>query len=76
VVHETGHGIGFLAHTADGGLMDPDGGNGQITDEDVRFIRDLYSLAPGTFVGSAESRRLPLGPTGRRSITIVDPVRR
>jgi hypothetical protein len=76
VVHETGHAIGFLAHTADGGLMDPDGGNGQITDGDVRFIRDLYSLAPGTFVGSGQSPRLPLGPAGRRSITIVDPARR
>jgi hypothetical protein len=63
-------------NTADGGLMDPDGGNGQITDEDVRFIRDLYSLAPGTFVGSALSPRIPLAPSGRRSITILDPVRR
>ncbi len=76
VTHETGHAIGFLAHTADGGLMDPDGGNGAITSEDVTFVRSLYALAPGTFVGSAESRRFALGRTGRRSITIVDPVRR
>jgi len=76
VTHETGHAIGFLDHTADGGLMDPDGGNGQITPEDVTFVRALYSLAPGTFVGSAESTRIPLGRTGRRSITIVDPIRR
>jgi hypothetical protein len=77
VQHETGHGIGFLAHTADGGLMDPDGGNGEITPEDVSFIRALYSLPPGTFVGLGERTRVALGRrTGRRSITIVDPVRR
>jgi hypothetical protein len=76
VSHETGHAIGFLAHTADGGLMDPDGGNGQITSEDVSFIRSLYTLAPGTFVGLAERTRVASGRTGRRSITIVDPVRR
>lgn len=76
VSHETGHGIGFLAHTADGGLMDPDGGNGQITPEDVTFVRTLYSLAPGTFVGLSEARRVPLGRSGRRSMTFVDPVRR
>lgn len=76
VVHETGHAIGYLAHTADGGLMDPDGGNGVITQEDVTFIQSLYALAPGTFVGLSEGIRVPLGRTGRRSITIVDPVRR
>ena len=76
VVHETGHAIGFLAHTADGGLMDPDGGNGEITPEDVTFIRDLYALAPGTFVGSGERTRIPLTRSGRRSVRIVDPVRR
>jgi hypothetical protein len=76
VVHETGHAIGFLAHTADGGLMDPDGGNGEITPEDVSFIRALYALAPGTFVGLGERTRIALGRTGRRSVTIVDPVRR
>ena len=31
VTHETAHAIGFLGHTDDGGLMDPDGGNGDIT---------------------------------------------
>jgi hypothetical protein len=76
VVHETGHAIGFLAHTADGGLMDPDGGNGEITAEDVSFIRALYALAPGTFVGLGERPRIALGRAGRRSVTIVDPVRR
>jgi hypothetical protein len=76
VVHDTGHAIGFLAHTADGGLMDPDGGNGEITPDDVRFLRALYALGPGTFVGRGERTRVALGRTGRRSVTIVDPVRR
>jgi hypothetical protein len=56
--------------------MDPDGGNGEITPDDVTFIRSLYSLAPGTFVGLGERVRIPLGRAGRRSVTIVDPVRR
>ena len=56
--------------------MDPDGGNGQITSEDVSFIRSLYALAPGTFVGLAERTQVAVARTGRRSITIVDPVRR
>ena len=76
VVHETGHAIGFLGHTADGGLMDPDGGNGEITPEDVAFIQSLYALAPGTFMGLGERVRIPLGRGGRRTVTIVDPVRR
>jgi hypothetical protein len=76
VVHETGHAIGFLAHTADGGLMDPDGGNGVITTDDVNFVRALYALPPGTFIGLGERARIPLGRTGRRSVRIVDPVRR
>jgi hypothetical protein len=76
VVHETGHAIGFLAHTAHGGLMDPDGGNGEITPEDVTFLRSLYSLAPGTFVGLGERTRIALARSGRRSAMIVDPVRR
>jgi hypothetical protein len=77
VVHETGHAIGFLAHTADGGLMDPDGGSGEITSEDVTFIQSLYALAPGTFVGRGERTRVALARSGgRRSVMIVDPVRR
>jgi hypothetical protein len=76
VTHETGHAIGFLGHTSDGGLMDPDGGNGDITAADVTFVQLLYALAPGTFIGLGERVRVPLGRTGRRSVRIVDPVRR
>src|SRR5207344_215694 len=74
VTHETGHAIGFLGHTSDGGLMDPDGGNGDITAADVTFVQLLYSMAPGTFVGLGERVRIPLGRTGRRTVRIVDPV--
>jgi hypothetical protein len=77
VTHETGHAIGFLDHTADGGLMDPDGGNGEITAPVARFFIDLYTLAPGTFVGSALKPQATLRRSGGRYVvTIVDPVRR
>ena len=76
VVHEVGHAIGVLAHTADGGLMDPDGGNGVITEAVSTMLRNLYALAPGTFVGNAQAaREVQRGSGGRRSVTIVDPVR-
>lgn len=76
VVHETGHSIGMLDHTADGGLMDPDGGDGRITDPVARMFVNLYSLAPGTIVGNARTPRTEQRAGGRRSITIIDPVRR
>ncbi len=76
VVHETGHAIGFLDHSADGGLMDPDGGNGEITPPVAAMIRNLYSLAPGTFIGNAQTTREVRRSGGRYVVTIVDPVRR
>jgi hypothetical protein len=76
VTHEVGHAIGYLAHTANGGLMDADSGNGRITADDGAFIRALYALSPGTFVGSAESTRARAGRAGRRVVTIIDPVKR
>jgi hypothetical protein len=48
VTHETGHAIGILDHTHDGGLMDPTGGNGQITEAVARMVINLYSFPPGT----------------------------
>ncbi len=76
VTHESAHAIGFLDHTSDGGLMDPDGGNGEITAPVAQMLRDLYSLAPGTVV-SAERRRLAERRPGRvHSMTFVYPVRR
>jgi hypothetical protein len=76
VTHETGHGIGFLNHTANGGLMDDDGGNGQFTSEVVETIQNLYALAPGTFVGDAERPILGLTPKGRRTMVFVTYPRR
>lgn len=55
--HETGHAIGFLDHTSDGGLMDADGGNGEFTTPVTNMIRLLYSLAPGTPVASGLAPR-------------------
>ena len=76
VTHETAHAIGFLGHTADGGLMDTDGGNGAITPLVGGVLRDLYLLAPGTIV-SAETKRLGLRrPGGKNVMTFVYPVRR
>jgi hypothetical protein len=69
-----GHGIGFLDHTSDGGLMDPDGGNGQFTEPVTTMIRNLYALAPGTFIGSSQAPRTETRG-GRRVVTIIDPVR-
>ncbi len=71
VTHEMGHAIGFLDHTMDGGLMDADGGNGQFTMEVTQMISQLYSMPPGTFLGT-EKRQLLLRPTeGRRSMRFV-----
>jgi hypothetical protein len=77
VTHETAHAIGFLGHTSDGGLMDPDGGNGDITSLVSGVLRDLYHFAPGTVV-SAQTRRLGLQrPGGRNTVSFVYyPVRR
>jgi hypothetical protein len=77
VTHEVGHAIGFLDHTVDGGLMDDDGGNGEITAPVIKMFVDLYRLAPGTFVGTGQRPRATLKRNGGRYvITIIDPVRR
>jgi hypothetical protein len=71
VTHEIGHAIGFLNHTADGGLMDPDGGNGQFTTEVTETIEGLYSLAVGTDVGLGLRPQLGLRSPGRRTMVFV-----
>ncbi len=76
VTHETAHALGFLDHTADGTLMDPDGGNGEISGAVAQFFRDLYSMPPGTVIVSQGRRAVQRRPGGRYVITIVDPVRR
>ena len=77
ITHETAHAIGFFDHTTDGGLMDDDGGNGEITPPVAQMMRDLYTLAPNTPVAASEQRRLILGRSaGRRTLTFIYPVRR
>jgi len=77
VVHETAHAIGFLSHTDDGGLMDPDGGNGDITNPVTQMFRDLYSLAPGTSVSAQRTKPLVERRSGGRNrMTFTYPVRR
>ena len=77
VTHEMGHAIGFLDHTADGGLMDDDGGDGSFTSEVTQMIRDLYSLAPGTVVASQRTRATEQRIGSLRRVTITYyPVRR
>lgn len=77
VTHETAHAIGFLNHTSDGGLMDDDGGNGEITPPVSQMFRDLYSLAPGTVISALRKRPLIERRKGGRNVmTFVHPVRR
>lgn len=77
VVHEVGHAIGFLDHSSDGGLMDPDGGNGEITEPVATMFRNLYSMAPGSPVGRGERTRTALRRSGGGYVvTIVDYARR
>jgi hypothetical protein len=75
VTHEAAHGIGFLGHTSDGGLMDDDGGNGVITPLVAGVLRDLYLLPPGTLV-VAQTKQFGLRlPTGKRAKRFTYPVR-
>ena len=77
VTHETAHAIGFLGHTDDGGLMDPDGGNGNITSLVSGVLRDLYHFSPGTVV-TAQAKRLGLQRSGGKNVMtfVYYPVRR
>ena len=77
VSHETGHAIGFFGHTSDGGLMDPDGGNGEFTADVTGMIRRLYALPPGTSVAGGERARFSLSPRNvLHSMTFVTKTRR
>lgn len=73
VTHEAGHAIGILSHTSDGGLMDADGGDGDITGDVAEMVRNLYSLQPGTRVGILEGKKATPRRAGKRhTITIID----
>ncbi len=54
VKHEVGHALGLLGHTKDGGLMDADGGNGEITPQVKRIMKKIYSLPPNSDVSNVE----------------------
>jgi hypothetical protein len=76
VTHEIGHAIGFFDHTADGGLMDDDGGNGEITPPVAGMFVNLYSLPTGTVIGTGERRRVAQRrPGGRSAMTFIYPMR-
>jgi hypothetical protein len=77
VTHEAAHAIGFLSHTSEGALMDPDGGNGDITPLVSGVLRDLYHLSPGSVV-TAQAKRLRLERPGGKNVMsfVYYPVRR
>lgn len=58
LTHEAAHALGFADHTSDGGLMDPNGGNGQITAPVRNMMNLLYSLPIGTNISSMLSPKL------------------
>jgi hypothetical protein len=76
LTHETAHALGFFGHTADGGLMDPDGGNGNITTSVGNFFSLLYSHSYGWNISSyLSSAKLPSGlyqPNGNQVRVRVD----
>lgn len=75
VTHEAAHGVGFLGHTSDGGLMDDDGGNGVITPVVGQTLRDLYLLPPGSLV-EAQLKQFGLQRPGRKKVvSFTYPVR-
>jgi hypothetical protein len=76
VTHEIGHAIGFFDHTADGGLMDDDGGNGEITPPVSRMFVNLYSMPTGSAIGLGERARVAQRrPGGRSALTFIHPMR-
>jgi hypothetical protein len=76
VAHETAHALGFFGHTADSGLMDPDGGNGRITTAVQNFFSLLYSHPNGWNISSfLSSAKVPSGlyqPNGNQVRVRVD----
>jgi hypothetical protein len=77
VAHETAHALGFFGHTSDGGLMDPDGGNGTITSSVRSFFNSLYSHSYGWNIGPFLSSQTKLSssrynPVGNQIMVRVD----
>ncbi|BEQ14021.1 hypothetical protein [Desulfoferula mesophila] len=69
LTHEAGHALGFLGHDASG-LMNPQGGQ-PISDQESRFMRLLYSLAPGTDISDKLAKSRTSGASYDKSGTRV-----
>lgn len=65
LTHETAHALGFFGHTADGTLMDPDGGNGSINGSLRNFMGLLYSQPYGRDINPFLSLQPKLPNRGR-----------
>ena len=77
LTHEMGHALGFFGHTTDGTLMDPDGGNGEITRQVRNFMTLLYASPYGTDINPYLSLKKMMSfgryqPNGNQTITGVE----
>jgi hypothetical protein len=77
LAHETAHALGFFGHTSDGGLMDPDGGNGTISSSVRSFMSSLYSHSYGWNINPYLSLQTKLmdsryNPNGNQILVRVD----
>ncbi len=77
LTHEAAHALGFFGHDSSG-IMSPTGA-GEITEENRRFFRLLYSMPPGTditpYLGMQRMAQSRYDPEGKRIYTITIPFR-